>query len=273
MQRIFKVTLTLLACLSLSACHNADEEGTDELVKLRGYRNLTAQTADKGEIGEIRYMGLRNAAMSLGARAALAFRSNKINALLLKNGNALDRVFNFEPLVLEHNVLPPVLIEGRNKLSQNSTDTLSLADRTYTIVEQARFITTTPNWRDYLLMHYMQPELPDKSLLPKNGKESDIWDYYVQEGWIAGIEQADVIFEQNLAKLKRDLNGMIKYMTLLAQNMVTKPYIAKTNLGVTGDKSSMTVNKRLLRITSLPELKTNMSEQWDAEVVPEKNSE
>lgn len=271
MYKIFKFTFITVVCISLTACKSYDAEGVDELIKLRSYRNLSTYTVKKEKVNELRYMALRNAAMSLGARAGLSWRSKQVNEMLGENARELDRVFNFQPLVLSHNVLPPVLIEGRNTLNQHNGTTLKLADRTYTIINQARFVTTVPSWRDYLLTEYLEPEIPDRSLLPKTGDESDIWDYYVQDGWKAGILQAENIYTENLAKLKRDIEGMIRYQSLLEQNMVSAPFVAETKLGVTGDKSNMSVNNRILKITALPELKPNTNGDWKTEAVPVKS--
>lgn len=263
LQNILTLTLMLQAVVILAGCSSYSTDGSDELVKLKSYRSLSRSTVEEEKVNEIRHMSLRNTAMSLGARGGLSFRANKINAMLNKNGAQLDRVFNFAPLVLEHNILPPVLIEGRNTLTKDNGSTLRLADRSYTIIQQARFITTVPNWRDYLLMNYLEPETPDRSLLPKNGAEAEIWDRYIQEGWSAGIAQAQTIYQENLAKLKRDIQGMIRYKTLLNQNMVSAPYVATTELGITGNSSAMTVNDRVLRITALPELQAS---NWHTEI-------
>ncbi len=56
----------------------------------------------------------------------------------------------------------------------------------------------------------------------------------VEMGWFEGIDQADQIYTENLARLKRDYQGMIRYRMLLAQNMVSAPQVAHRELGVTG---------------------------------------
>ncbi|MBS0289062.1 MAG: type IV secretory system conjugative DNA transfer family protein [Proteobacteria bacterium] len=216
-----------------------------------------------GSLSGVRNIGLRDTALSLGARAGLAWRASEINVLISRSERQLDLIYNFDGLLLDHNVLPPVLIEGRQTLDQATDDVLRVADRAYTIQAQARFVTMAPTWRDYLKMHYKDPDLPDSSLMPRNEVEKNVWDKYLDEGWQAGITQADVIFAENLGRLTRDYQGMIRYHTLLAQNMVSLPYVAQVNLGVTGGDSQMAVNDRILRITTLPQLNTQSSE-WTA---------
>ena len=216
-----------------------------------------------GTLSGIRNIGLRDTALSLGARAGLAWRAAEINVLVSRNERQLDLIYNFNSLLLDNNVLPPVLIEGRQTLEQTADDVIRVADRAYTIQSQARFVTMAPTWRDYLKMHYKDPELPDTSLMPRNEVEKNVWDKYLDEGWQAGITQADVIFAENLGRLKRDYEGMIRYHTLLAQNMVSLPFVAQVNLGVTGGDSQMAINDRILRITTLPEF-NNASSEWTA---------
>ncbi len=229
-----------------------------------------ASRVDRGafSLTGIRYQSLHDAALSLGARAGLAWRSEQINNIITKHTKDLDNIYNFNAMLLDHNVLPPVLIEGRQTLDQSSDDIIRVSDRSYTIQSQARFVTMAPTWRDYLRMHYKAPEMPDASLLPRNETERTVWDKYVDEGWQAGITQADIIYAENLGRLKRDYEGMIRYRTLLAQNMVSPPFVAQVNLGITSGDSQMAVNDRILRITALPKFNSDGNE-WDALVTPD----
>lgn len=215
----------------------------------------------------IRHQALRDSALSTGALAGLAWRSNQINNVVAQHEKLLDRIFNFNAMLLEHNILPPVLIEGRQPLDQDSDNVLRLADRHYYIQTQAKFVTMAPTWRDYLKLPYTDPGIPDQSMLPKNGPERKVWDKYVNEGWQAGICQADTIFNESIGRLKRDYEGMIRYKTLLAQNIVSKPFVAEVNLGVTGNANEMAINDRILSITALPEL-INNSNDWETLITP-----
>jgi len=107
--------------------------------------------------------------------------------------------------------------------------------------------------------------MPDKSLLPKNKVEQDIWNKYIDQGWTEGVKQADLIFKENLNILTRDFNGMILYRKLLAQQMVTPPFVSSIELGITGDRNNLTVNDRILKITAFPSLQTDGS-QWKTEI-------
>lgn len=240
---------------------------TDNIESLKA---LTAGSS-KGvteEIGAIRYQAIQEEALSLGAQGGLAARAKVINYHLEQNAKYLNQVFNFHLLLLPCSILPPVLVEGRQELNLDDNTTIRIADRTYAIAQQARFVTTPPNWREYLFLNFKQPDVPDNSLLPKTGQEKIVWNKFLVQGWNDGINQANTIYADSLARLKRDYSGMVRYRKLLAQHMVTAPYVAKTDLGITCDGSGMRVNDQVLRITALPRLCTN-SKKWKPAITHE----
>jgi defect-in-organelle-trafficking protein DotC len=269
----FILSIFILFTLMLGACHRtvivAD---TGSLLGLQAMANTqSAKTRSKASMGKIREMALKETALSLGAQAGLAWRAKIIDDNLTKQARNLDAIFDFNSLVLEHNILPPVLLEGRNTLNLADTQTIRISDRTYKVAKQARFITTPPNWRQYIWMDYQKPEPPHVSLLPKTKQEKILWCYYVEKGWKKGIEQAGVILEESVARIKEDFAGMILYRKLLAMNMVSPPFVSHTDLGVTGDASEIHIDDRVLRITALPALNVN-SKEWVAAVAKDEEA-
>jgi defect-in-organelle-trafficking protein DotC len=249
-------TLLLAGCNPYSATQSP----------LYQYHSTARLARNQYKISALRYTSLRDTALSTGARAGLAWRSKEINCILRRFERPLDLIYNFTPLLLDKNVLPPVLMEARYTLDQTAEDIIRVSDRAYAIQSQARFVTMPPTWREYLLSNYKDPGLPDGTLLPRNATEKEVWDRYIDEGWQIGITQADVIFTENLARLKRDYEGMVLYQSLLAQNMVSLPFVAEVNLGVTGGPNEMAINDRILRITALPEFNTH-SKEWESQMV------
>lgn len=277
----FFYAIALLCCLFsfllLSACsqdsdlptmvypRNADTTNLDHLLALRQVK------FDKAEqkINPIRLEGIREAAMTLGAQGALAKRTLEINAILRKDTPYLNHIFNFNLLILDNNVLPPVLTEGQRTLNLEGTDSIRIADRTYVIAQQARFVTAPPTWRDYLWMNYKKPDVPDKSLLPKDEEEVAVWQHYVQIGWDQGVEQANNIFDENVSHVTRDYVGMALYRKLYNERMISAPFVAKTKLGITGGGNDLTINDEVLRITSLPSLNPEGQEWHPAVMQPQ----
>jgi defect-in-organelle-trafficking protein DotC len=265
------VAIIAINCLLLSACGlyhqqepNVDTTNLNQLQTLVGRKVINGETGT--DSGQIRFKALEDTALSLGAQGGLGYASKEINANLLKDKKHLETIFNFNGMMLTHGVLPPVLVQGDDSLNLDDPDTIRIADKTYKIVSQARFATTPPNWRDYLWQEFEKPEVPNKILLPETSEERRLWKRSIKIGWDKGIEQAYSIFQQNLARLKRDYQGMILYRKLLQERMISAPYVSKTELGVTGDGEVMRVNDQVLRITVHPQLQTE-SNGWKAIVV------
>lgn len=221
------------------------------------------------DIPKIRLDNIKEAALGYGIRSGLARRSYEISRILANNQQMLDSIYNFTAMLLEKNVMPPVLSEAQNSLNQPDSDTIRVADATYRIEQQARFVTVPTNWRDYLMRDFrFTAELPSSVLLPQNDSEKQVWQQFLSEGWAMGIQQANQIFEQSMSRLERDYKGMVLYRSLLAKGMISKPYVAEANMGITGDGNAININDRILRITAKPKLETNPL-TWKPIVAPQ----
>jgi defect-in-organelle-trafficking protein DotC len=268
------VLLILLTSL-LTACATQRDHDIDP-TNLSDLESISDNGEEKSfmshnSMSQMRAKALQDTAMGLGAQGGLAYASQQINARLEKDRWNLETIYNFNGMMLSHGVLPPVLVESNNSLNLADPNTVRVADKTYLIVAQARFATTPPNWREYLWMTYSKPEAPYKFLMPRTNQEREIWKKAVDLGWEKGQQQAYSIFQQSLARLKRDYNGMILYRKLLQTKMVSAPYVSRTELGVTGNGTDMRINDQVLRITELPRLQTN-SDNWRAIVVKENDN-
>lgn len=271
MQKInLRALLCLFLCLWLSACFHQQSGTNIDTTNLSELENVQVQwltpSNTNNSLSALRVKSLKDSAMSIGAQGGLAWASSQMNVKLTDDSKYLDSIYNFNAMVLSHGVMPPVLEQGDNSLNLDDPNTIRVADRTYKIIKQAYFATTPPNWREYLWASYTKPELPDKTLLPKNKEEQKIWREGIHSGWEKGVEQSYSIFQQNLARLKRDFNGMILYRKLLQEKMISPPFVSRTELGVTGNGTDMRINDQVLRIVALPKLQTN-SKGWQAIVV------
>lgn len=257
-KNIFRVSLITAASLSLFACATSRSMVTANA----GYINPKALPIAGAKINKIRLAALRETATSLGARGALAWRSTHINSALTKEVPYLDHIFDFNQVLLSHNVLPPILVQSDGNLTLDNSKTIRSATKTYKIVAPARFVTAPPTWRTYLWMNFKKPEVPNNSLLPTSQVEAFVWDQYLKNGWEQGLVQANDIFSANLSRLKRDYIGMALYRKLLSENMISSPTVSNASLGVTGNDNEMRINDAISRITSDSSLKLN-SNKWN----------
>ena len=255
-----------LCVLGLTACSSystppkpIDTTNFTQLASLT--QDSSPQKKQKGAMTAIREQALKEAALSVGAQGALAKRSEEIDTMLAQNSRYLDQIFNFSSLMLPNDVLPPVLLEGDNTVNIADTQTIRISDKMYTIAQQAKFVSVPPTWHDYLWMSFPKPEAPDISILPKNKNEQKTWEIALSVGWKQGSEQGNTIFSDNVARLKRDYEGMILYDKLVLQNMISVPQVANTTLGISGGGDELTVNDQVKRLTSEPSLNPN-SQYW-----------
>ncbi|MEX3556980.1 MAG: type IV secretory system conjugative DNA transfer family protein [Burkholderia sp.] len=221
------------------------------------------------DINQLRLDALKSGALSFGTQAGFQRRTYEIAEVTKAKAKQLDQIYNFQGLLLERNVVPPVLQEARDTYQATGDTAIRLADRTYQVIKQARFSVKPPTWQEYLLRSVTinGAGKTDSGLVPRNDAEERYWKAQVQEGWTLGVQQADQVFAADLARLNQDYKGMVLYRHLLTRKMVSLPYVAQSNLGVTGDANSMSINDRVLRITALPELDVR-SERWNAPLLP-----
>lgn len=216
-------------------------------------------TPDDGDSGHQKAM--REFALSYGAQAGLHWKSSLIVEFLDKHEEQLDQVFNFNALLMRHNILPPVVAQYGKTYAIESDDTIRLSDKEIKMLRPARFVSSAPSWRDYIYVAYGQPESPPESLLPGNEIEEMIWRESLLAGWEVGVEQASAIFQDALSRLSRDYEGIVLYHQLHIQNMISAPYTETTNLGVTGDNQGLRLNDKIIKIVS-PSVLNPKTNQW-----------
>lgn len=215
---------------------------------------------------DIRREALREAAISLGARGGLAWRTYWIRQELEQRARHMDKVFDFAQLLVPAPsgllIEPPIISESINAmLIEGDGQQAAVSDRVYNIINNARIVSTSRTWRTYLEREWGEVEMPPDILRPEDDEERKIWKELVEKGWQEGVQQADEIFEDDLNVLMADFQGMVRYRALLAQGMISPPYALQVDRGVTGGGDEMRIGDRAVQITGVPELITG-SDQW-----------
>lgn len=247
----------------------------------RALRMERAAEVRKVEHGRV--LVLRQAAEAYGVQLGLARGAIARAEELHRLAPSLDRAFPLTRLTVrpdevgdssqEVAILPPVLIEIKDRAQVGATDALILSSAFYHIVEQPRWLVNAPSWRDYLLPPLKSvakaPAIPPGPLLPATADEQAVWQESVRRGYAAGEEQAGAIVRSGLARLTRDVVGMVTYHTLLRQGMVTLPIQSRSDsaVGIGADGKSMAVNTRTYRIAIRPGFQADPT-RWRALVAP-----
>lgn len=221
---------------------------------------------DDGLAFDIRASAIKEAAISYGARAGLAWRTFHIRQNMADRGKALDKVYDFKSLLIAAPsgllIEPPIVNQSLNALIiEGDGQTAAVSDRTYNISNNARIVSTARNWRTYLEREWGVIDPPPEILRPKNKAERAVWAELTAKGWDEGVRQADEIFAEDLNQLITDFEGMIRYRALLAQGMVSAPFALHVDRGVTGGGDEMRIGDRAVQITGKSSLLTG-HESW-----------
>lgn len=242
------------------------QEEPVEIEDLVDYEPVTTNIKNDNLPFDIRIEALKEAAISFGARGGLAKRTFQIRSELDLRTRYLDKVFNFNQLLIPAPsgflIEPPIVTESMNAMLVDiDGQTAAVSDKIYNIIRNARIVTAPRTWHVYLEREWGEVMPPPDILVPRDNEERAIWAEHVEKGWNYGWQQADDIFQSDLARLESDFHGMVRYRMLLAQGMISPPYALQIDRGITGGGDEMRVGDRAVQITGVPELITG-AETW-----------
>jgi defect-in-organelle-trafficking protein DotC len=222
---------------------------------LAGTKNLISDDPLSKDISaDMRKEAQKEAALSYGARGGLARRNYEIMESIQGFDPALDRVFDFRALLIRAPsgmlIEPPIVKESTDALViTEGGNEAAVANAVFEINKRAKIVSAPRDWRQYIIQTWSDVPPPPRILWPKNAQEQTSWNGWVAEGWKAGVDQAEQIFEANVNRVAADYDGMVRYRMLLAQGMISEPYAMQEDRGVTGDNNQMRVGDSALRIT------------------------
>lgn len=211
---------------------------------------------------------VRSHAQEYGLQLGLAWGTKLIDARLNALADKLSDIYDFNDLLISdpsgHYILPPIITERDDSYElSDEGQTLKVADKTYTKEESETFSRNAPMWHQYLYRSYDKPQEPDNSDLPSTVEEQDIWNRYVTEGFNKGVRQAVDIFKADIRRLNHDYIGMTRYYELAAQGAISRPFVAKTDLGLTGNNDKVNYNQREMHISGGAHLNFDRPDKLD----------
>lgn len=199
--------------------------------------------AEEDLVDGLRGRAVREAAFSLGAQTALAWRYEKLLQFTKSQEGTLDRIANFAPFIADKHMLLPSITEVRDRFELNPDDTkLRTVQIQYRIDEGPKAISQPPTWRDYIWREFPYPEDPHPTLLPRNEREVLVWQRAVEDGWVSGLEQAHYSWTNNLNELVQDIRGRITYRILEARGVVQRPVMVGSQPEMTTSDDGVTIN-------------------------------
>lgn len=221
----------------------------------------------KNDAQQARTNAILGTATGLGVKLGLAWQITNINSAIAKNERALDTTYDFGTYLIQDRVVPPVITEMRDVYTQDGDFTLRLSGAAYKIESQARFSSVAPTWRNYL--SFPLPDVSQTSvanmLKPRDETEAAIWRAALKEGWYQGVEQANIMLEYGFDKMNRDLQGMMRFHTFVRQGKISMPAIAYERMDLALEGSTLAVDEKLLRITTLSQFSESI-QSWTASI-------
>ena len=196
-------------------------------------------------------------AKSVAIRSGIKARMKKINEVLTTNSRDLDAIYDFNTLMIDGKVIPPVISEASNLYNQKNGTQINRAQKIFKIERQARFASTAPAWQEYLSFPVESSAFERYAYVagemkPKDDVELKAWQDATVEGWNLGVNQANIILKQGLARLNRDYIGMVRFHQFVMQGKLTMPVINQYNLYDSNDGMTMVIDEDMLRISVLP---------------------
>ncbi|MEC5291926.1 MULTISPECIES: type IV secretory system conjugative DNA transfer family protein [unclassified Aurantimonas] len=206
------------------------------------------------EVEKLRHEVLRDAATAYAAQAGYYRRAYEIMQQLERESIKLSGAFNFNRVVYVTPkeagfVVPPIVTRATSALQINDAGTESVAaDEFYRIEQPGRLVGVVPTWRDYLVLSLDEPNEPDIEYLPQDGEERKIFDAYLEEGWVAGVGQADAALQAAMNELRRDYLGMIEYRRLVDAGLIQELAIRWDERRTSGELNELYIGERTVRI-------------------------
>lgn len=280
--RLTAVAMALCGFSGMAAAQTTDKDSRKIPPTLEQLSNMQVKAISEVEQKmadeyNLRKRAMREAAQSYGVRSGMLRRMYELQVALENPALKLDQQFNFAPLMLtdfqpgekadlrSRIVQPPIIVEMGRTVDKINDKLIRSRDGVVNLHQNAKFVTTVPTWRDYLVRKLFETEanLPHASLLPRTPEEKSNWDEWVKESFSKGVEQADSMLKIDMARLERDYLGMVRYHNFLDQKKVSLPYVSTTNNGVTGSGENLNYNDVTLQITVMPEFQVDSS-KWQA---------
>lgn len=258
---VMALSLSLMpisAISSTSTKHNDNIGSADELLDFQKKMSRTNDKTREQLIGrDLKLRALSDYARSVGIRAGISAGLNEVNGQISTHSRQLDAIYNFAPLMIHGRVVPPVITEARDLYNQSGDLEIRTSEAIFKIFKQARFSSTEPNWRNYLVFPiessaYEKYSYTGGDLMPTDSVERKVWEDATREGWKEGVQQASIMLEQSFDRLNRDYVGMVRYHLLTVEGKVTMPIVSDYRLYDSNDGTKMVLDEKLLKLEVLP---------------------
>lgn len=227
---------------------------------------------------DLRMEAIKSFAFQMALKEGIKSRMAHTEKALSTYARDLDGIYDFGPLLIKGQVIPPVITEATDIYNLEDSTTIRTSDKIYQIKNQARFSSIAPNWRAYMPIGmdnkaYSSEIYVSKPLMPQNEAEKQVWVAATVRGWDSGVEQANAMLENNFRRLNRDYIGMVRFHEFVLQGKLTMPIISEYDLDNSNDGNTMVLNEQMLKITQLPQFENKWIRNPDSRGFPNRGTQ
>ena len=119
---------------------------------------------------------------------------------------------------------------------------------TYQILKRAELRSSVLSWRDFLIQNIPPGEVHE-AVKPKTVEEQAIWERGVRRGWRDGQLFAYRSLEEAVANLERLYKGMLLFLQLEQQGIVSMPFVAAGQPEILIEGERVEIGRTVFRIT------------------------
>ena len=205
---------------------------------------------------------IQSISMSVGIYYGRKEQIEAFNSHLSENGRMLDR-FNFHPLMIAENMLPPVVTEIDEVYEREDATHHREVQKMFRITKNANLVYDVPTWRTYinLVTDETPPVIPTDFKL-ENSEEKSTWEVYARLGIEAGKQQAIDEFEYQVSLMIRDYKGMLLAKHLYELGIISFSKQETLSRGIIVTDKEVNINDVL--VNSSDDDKFNDASQWKA---------
>lgn len=231
------------------------------------------------------YSALKRNAQSLGFKHGFASMMKQQKDKLLKKEDQWNVLFNFDNVT---SLMQSGVAEGRffiggvvdkadESVKSVDDNTVITNDGSYVMVKYPRVSITKPNWKDYLFLEQeLELSPPPESVLPRDAKERRFWQENIEIGWERGENSSMLEMRARLSTLVADLRGMIRYWTLIENDMLKNASLdvvrEAVNLDVYENSEKLTINPTVVSISSQATFNPTVSDWNLITTMPNQNN-
>ncbi|MFK5892222.1 MAG: type IV secretory system conjugative DNA transfer family protein [Pseudomonadota bacterium] len=198
---------------------------------------------------EARLKAIESIAMSYGIYYGRNRFISEFNESLDELEETLNE-FNFSKLLIDENMLPPVIVEADDFYEKEDSTHYRQVHKMYRIVKKASISYNVPSWRNYI--YIIEDE--DKPTLPSDfklkGKEEEMtWRNFASKGIQEGRLQANEEVEYQFSKMVRDYKGMVLAHYLNDKHILSFSNLEKFNNGIIVTNTEINIGDTLVNST------------------------